>query len=208
MIQSWRSYFNSPNAFFGFVELEPWIGGPPPAFRTAQLASLSLPNVGYAIGTDIGDPLGPFGSVHPRNKKLVGSRLAAAALSIQYNKPTNWVPPSYASAVAGAAGTTVTVTVSFSSLPTTLVAADDHCKTELGVPAASCAWFSIVASDGATYNATATVAGGGKTLLLSANVAKAGTTAVGSTFGYNQWPINTIMTAEGLPLQPWPVMKL
>jgi len=74
MISSWRTYFNN-SAFFGFVELEPWLGmGAGLAkFRTAQLAALALPNVGFAIGTDIGDPLGPFGSVHPRNKKVVGA---------------------------------------------------------------------------------------------------------------------------------------
>ena len=73
MISSWRAYFNAPSAFFGFVELEPWIG--PGAsladFRAAQLAALDLPYVGYAIGTDIGDPLGPFGCVvrHPNGRR-------------------------------------------------------------------------------------------------------------------------------------------
>lgn len=60
MISSWRTYFNAPNAGFYFVELEPWIGPGVglASFRTAQLAALALPVVGYAIGTDIGDPLG------------------------------------------------------------------------------------------------------------------------------------------------------
>jgi hypothetical protein len=88
----------------------------------------------YAIGTDIGDPTGPFGSVHPRNKKLVGRRLANAALSVQYGQPQPYKAPTATSSTASAAGTTVSVTVSFSDVPTTLVAADDHCKTELGVP--------------------------------------------------------------------------
>ena len=33
----------------------------------------SLPLVGYAFGADIGDSMGPFGSIHPRNKRAVGA---------------------------------------------------------------------------------------------------------------------------------------
>jgi hypothetical protein len=70
--------FQFATAYFGFVELEPWKGVSTTLadFRMGQLASLSLHNVGYAIGTDIGDPTGPFSSIHPRNKKLIGKRLA------------------------------------------------------------------------------------------------------------------------------------
>ena len=49
-----------------------------PAFRQAQHAALKLPNVGYATATDVGDPTSPYISVHPRNKKLIGKRLATA----------------------------------------------------------------------------------------------------------------------------------
>lgn len=55
-------------------------------------------------------------SVHPRNKKLVGKRLAAAALSLQYNTPTTYLPPTYASATASGSGASVTVTVSFTNV--------------------------------------------------------------------------------------------
>jgi sialate O-acetylesterase len=102
MIESWREYFKNPTAFFGFVELEPWIGMSESLadFRVAQREALNMPNVGYATGTDIGDPTGPFGSVHPRNKKLVGKRLAAAALTLAYKMPTQYMPPVFKSATA------------------------------------------------------------------------------------------------------------
>jgi hypothetical protein len=32
---------------------------------------------------------------------------------------------------------------------------------------------------------------------------RTGVRAASSAFGWNAWPINTIMSAEGLPLQPW-----
>ena len=207
LINSWRSYFKNPSAF---VVLEPWIGNfkttQLAAFRDGQLLSAALPNVGFAMGTDIGDPLGPFGSVHPRNKKVVGARLAAAALSILYDKPTPWAPPRLASAKASGSGAATAVVLTFAPVPSSLVTADDHCKTEHGVSASQCAWFSIVGTDGLLYNATATISGAASLTLTAA--LPAGVAANGTTFGYSTWPINTVASAEGLPLLPWPVTPL
>ena len=41
---------------------------------------------------------GPFTSIHPRNKKVIGKRLAAAALTLAYGTPTTYLPPTYESA--------------------------------------------------------------------------------------------------------------
>ena len=51
-------------------------------------------------------------------------------------------------------------------------------------------------------NATATVGAGSKTVVLTATGTSTGTVA-GTAFGWNAWPINSIASAEGLPLQPW-----
>lgn len=205
LINQWRNDFGT-DGFFGFVELEPWVGGPAPDFRVAQLAALALPNVGYATATDCGDPTSPFGSVHPRNKKLIGGRLAAAALSLQYGVPRPWRAPSYARGVASGSGATAAVAVTFTDLPpgALLVAAADHCKTEQGVPADQCAGFVIVGSDGKSYPATAAPAADGRSVTLSAALAP-GVTAAATSFGWAQWPINTVMTSQNLPLQPWAV---
>ena len=209
MITSWRAYFGRPAAFFGIVVLEPWVGGPAPRFRNVQYESVAaLPMVGYALASDIGDPLGPFGSVHPRHKAVVGSRLAAAALTLQFQKPTPYLAPMYQSARASAAGTAVTVTVTLSNVPTSLVPAADHCRTEIGVPANQCFWFSILASDGKSYNATASVGADGRSLVLAATVAASGTTALATSFGDGQWPINTVVSAEGIPIFPWPMTNV
>jgi hypothetical protein len=52
-------------AFFGYVELEPSDYMPLNIadFRAAQLVTNKLQRVGFAIATDIGDPMGPFGMV-------------------------------------------------------------------------------------------------------------------------------------------------
>ena len=209
MINSWRAYFGQPQAFFGLVVMEPWVGGPSPRFRNVQYESVAaLPMVGYALASDIGDPLGPFGSVHPRHKAVVGRRLAAAALTLQFGQPTPYLAPMYKSAAAAAAGTALTVTVALDNVPSTLVPAADHCRTELGVPAAQCFWFSILASDGKAYNASASVGADGRSLVLAATVAAPGTTALATSFGDGQWPINTIVSAEGIPIFPWPMTNV
>jgi hypothetical protein len=58
MIADWRVNFANPTAWFGFVQLEPWIGAPTdlPEFRDAQLLALKQPNVAVATAIDIGDP--------------------------------------------------------------------------------------------------------------------------------------------------------
>jgi hypothetical protein len=211
MIRQWRAAFNS-NFFFGFVVLEPWSNWgfnrtQLAVFRQEQLAALALPNVGFATATDIGDPLSPFYSVHPRNKRIIGRRLANAALSLQYSVGgLAWQPPAYLSATATGSGGSASVTVLLSNVPTTLVPRADHCATEYHVDAAQCAGFYLVGSDGMQYPANATVGGGGASNAVHLAAAlPSGVTASGTTFGFSTWPINNIATAEGLPLMPWNV---
>ena len=42
----------------------------------------------------------------------------------------------------------------------------------------------------------------GKSVVLTATGDRPGT-VVATAFGWNAWPINTIVSVEGLPLQPW-----
>lgn len=211
MIKSWRRYFNNPSAFFGFVEIEPYIGRPHyvyalPELRDSQLASLTLPNVGYATAIDIGDELGPFGSIHPRNKKLVGARLAAAARALAYNESVTWRPPAYASHIDASNGTLLTVRVTLDFVPTTLVLSADYCNLALGVPEWECGWPSITASDGNTYNASVTLTSDAKGVVVSATANKTGLTARSMKYAYAPWPVNLIFSAEGLPVRPWNVI--
>ena len=38
-----------------------------------------------AVAIDLGDPTSPYGSIHPRDKQDVGSRLALSARAVVYN---------------------------------------------------------------------------------------------------------------------------
>lgn len=44
-----------------------------------------LKNVFMAVAIDLGDPTSPYGSIHPRDKQDVGSRLALSARAVVYN---------------------------------------------------------------------------------------------------------------------------
>jgi hypothetical protein len=208
LITSWREYFQSPGLPFLYVPLEPWTGccSPEsllPQFRELQDAALTLPNVGYGTAIDIADPQSPFTAIHPRNKKLVGERLAAAALSILYNQSTPYKMPSFASASVSRQGQLVTVTVSFDDVPTTLVAHADHCEVELGVPEGECGFPTIWGSDGRAYNASIAIGAEGKVVVLSANTSTTDVTVAAHSYGFNTFPVNLVFSAEGLPVRPW-----
>jgi sialate O-acetylesterase len=90
MIQDWRKHFNQGNFPFYFVQLATFNandgnserGSNWAELREAQAMTLSLPNTGMAVTTDIGDP----NDIHPTNKQDVGKRLAAIALNRTYGK--------------------------------------------------------------------------------------------------------------------------
>jgi sialate O-acetylesterase len=98
MISAWRQALGDPSLWFGFIQLSTWCALPPqslPQMREAQMAALSLPNVGYATNADHG-----FGcNIHPSAKQYCSKRLAHTALSQVYREPAfaAWRSPSYQS---------------------------------------------------------------------------------------------------------------
>lgn len=90
MIRDWRQRWGQGDFPFLFVQLASFGAlQPQPAdanwgyLREAQSATLSLPNTGMAITTDIGNPT----NIHPVQKQEVGERLAAEAMRVIYGKP-------------------------------------------------------------------------------------------------------------------------
>jgi len=91
MIREWRTHFGYDMPFL-FVQLANWkeVQTQPveasagwPVVREAQLQTLVLPRTGMVVAIDVGDE--PK-NIHPRNKKLVGERLALAARKIAYGE--------------------------------------------------------------------------------------------------------------------------
>lgn len=83
LIRDWRKRFGRGDFPFYFVQL-PKIGNRSrwPEFREAQQQSLSLPNTGMIVTLDQGHPT----DVHPREKRVIGQRLAGLALAETYGR--------------------------------------------------------------------------------------------------------------------------
>lgn len=98
MITDWRKRWGSNFPFY-FVQLATFKadngnsknGSTWAELREAQMQTLSLPNTGMAVTTDIGN----VNDIHPKNKQDVGKRLAAIALHNVYGKNMVSGGPSY-----------------------------------------------------------------------------------------------------------------
>jgi sialate O-acetylesterase len=91
MIQDWRGRWGQGDFPFYFVQLATFFAGSGgntnsgnewAELREAQTRTLTLPNTGMAVTTDIGNPK----DIHPTNKQEVGRRLALQALSKTYGR--------------------------------------------------------------------------------------------------------------------------
>ncbi|HTL09790.1 MAG TPA: sialate O-acetylesterase, partial [Chitinophagaceae bacterium] len=82
MINSWRAEFHNKDMPFYFVQISPH-RSQHPEIREAQFYTLRhVPHTGMVVTTDNGDSL----DIHPRNKQLVGERLALWPLKYDYGK--------------------------------------------------------------------------------------------------------------------------
>ena len=101
LINDWRSRWHEGDFPFYFVQLASFNAGNGNSIkgstwaelREAQTRTLSLPNTGMAVTTDIGNPT----DIHPKNKQDVGIRLAAIALHNVYDKNNEYSGPMYTS---------------------------------------------------------------------------------------------------------------
>ncbi|HVW62022.1 MAG TPA: sialate O-acetylesterase, partial [Puia sp.] len=101
MITDWRSRWKEGDFPFYFVQLSSWNanngnsqrGSTWAELREAQAMTLSLPNTGMAVTTDIGNAT----NIHPKDKQDVGKRLAYIALNNVYGQTMEYSGPVYRS---------------------------------------------------------------------------------------------------------------
>jgi len=98
MVTDWRKNWGQGDFPFYYVQLAPFrYNGADPAccaeLWEAQLATLSLPNTGMAVTTDIAD----IKDIHPKNKQDVGIRLALWALANIHGEKIVYSGPLYKS---------------------------------------------------------------------------------------------------------------
>lgn len=95
MIGAWRSRFGNPNLPFYLVQIAPhtYEGVKGAVLREKQaLVAAQMDHVEVVATIDQTDRLG---DIHPRNKLVVGERLAACALGEHYGKNAEFRSPSY-----------------------------------------------------------------------------------------------------------------
>ena len=97
LITDWRQKFGQNMSFY-FVQLSSYgpnlssnQGSGWAELREAQTMTLSLPKIGMAVITDIGNP----NDIHPTNKQDVGHRLALNALKMDFGQTVNYASPMY-----------------------------------------------------------------------------------------------------------------
>lgn len=89
MINNWRESWQIGNFPFLYVQLASFMKSTTEPvesnwaeLRQAQLGTLSTPNTGMVVTTDLGE----WNDIHPHNKKDVGERLAQLAYKLAYNE--------------------------------------------------------------------------------------------------------------------------
>ena len=188
LINGWREVWGQGNFPFYFVQLAPFnYGGRNaspfflPQIWEAQTATLTLPNTGMAVTTDIGN----LRDIHPRNKQEVGRRLALWALAKTYGRDdvTHSGPLYKSMAVEGD-----TIRLTFDYVGSGLTSHDEKPLT----------WFQIAGEDKEFVEAQATI--DGDTLVVSSD-AIANPIAV--RFGWHQSAEPNFVNKEGLPASPF-----
>jgi len=197
LIDGWRQLWGEGDFPFYFVQLATFMqpndkpeGGDGWAkVMEAQTFSLSIPNTGMAVLSDIGDA----GNIHPRDKQDVGERLALWALAKDYGKKDLvYSGPIFKSAkVEGSA-----MVISFDNVGAGLmVGKKDGLAPAQEVAGGELKGFSIKGDDGKWYWADAKIVG--PTVVVSSkDVSKPA--AVRFAFTTNRSHCN-FYNKEGLP---------
>ncbi len=188
LINGWRAVWGQGDFPFYFVQLAPFnYGGRNaspfflPQIWEAQTATLSVPNTGMAVTTDIGN----LRDIHPRNKQDVGRRLALWALAKTYGREdVTYSGPLYKSmTVEGNA-----IRLSFDYVGSGLMARD-------GMPLT---WFEIAGEDKQFVEAEARI--DGDTIVVSSDTVA---NPVAVRFGWHQSAEPNFVNKEGLPASPF-----
>lgn len=187
MIRNWRRDWGQGDFTFLAVQLAPFkaIKSQPAEsdwaeLREAQwLATKTLPNVGMAVITDVGDEK----DIHPTKKEPVGARLALAARGIAYREKITFSGPVYKKMrVRGEKA----------------VLSFDHVGKGLEARGGELRGFSIAGADGKFVWANAVIKGN-KVEVSNPSISK----PAAVRFGWADFPVVNLWNKDGLPATPF-----
>ena len=186
LIGDWRAKFGAPLPFY-LVQLagfrapddapsnDSW-----PRLRAAQMKTAqSVPDVGIAITTDIGDEK----DIHPKDKADVGLRLALVALAQTYGQDVEFSGPTVRSVTPGGAS----LTLNFA-----------HAAGGLSLRGDKARVFAVAGADRNWFWATPRITGS-QVVLSSPVVPK----PVYARYAWSNLPRATLYNGAGLPAPPF-----
>lgn len=187
MIRNWRRDWAQGDFTFLAVQLAPFkeIKEQPAdsdwaELREAQwLATKTLPNVGMAVITDVGDPK----DIHPTKKQPVGERLALAARAVAYGEKIEFSGPLYRSMTAKDGK----IILSFDHVGKGLEARDGELKG-----------FAICGEDRKFVWAKAEI-NGSTVVVSSPEISK----PIAVRYGWADCPVVNLWNKDGLPASPF-----
>lgn len=187
MIVNWRKDWGQGSFPFMLVQLAPFLAiKPEPAesswaeLREAQfLATQTLPKVGMAVITDVGDEK----DIHPKKKEPVGARLAIAARRIAYGQKIEHSGPQYRS---------------MSRDGSKLVLRMDHAGGLKAANGEALKGFAIAGADRKFVWADAEIRNN-TVVVSSPKVAQ----PVAARFGWADFPVVNLWNGDGLPAIPF-----
>jgi len=194
LVEGWRAGFRTPALPFLWVQLAPFHSGgdqldaqgrvldsPWATLRESQSATLALPATGQAVITDAGDS----NDIHPRDKHVVGQRLARIALNKVYGQQhIAWTGPVFREAeVRGRE----------------LVLHFEHADGALAARGGALAGFELAGADGRFHPAQARIEG--DTVVLQARAVRSPASA---RYGWSDDPKDAnLVGRDGLPASPF-----
>jgi sialate O-acetylesterase len=186
LIQGWRDVWGQGDFPFLYVQLAPFVYGPVnvtalPEIWEAQAATLSFPNTGMVVTTDIST----IRDIHPPNKQEVARRLALWALAKTYGKTdVVFSGPTYES-----------MSVENDQVKIKFKPGHGVLKARDGNPLS---WFSIAGADKKFVSATATIEG--EMVVVKSPQVPA---PVAVRFGWHQAAEPNLCNQAGLPALPF-----
>ncbi|MCI0748293.1 MAG: sialate O-acetylesterase [Verrucomicrobia subdivision 3 bacterium] len=187
MIRNWREDWGQGDFPFLLVQLAPFMAikeqpveSAWAELREAQaLATKTLPKVGMAVITDVGDER----DIHPKKKEPVGARLALAARKIAYGQDVDYSGPTFKS-MKVKEGKAI---LSF-----------DHVGPGLEARGGELKGFAIAGPDKKFVWATAEIQGE-KVVVSSAEVPE----PIAVRYGWADYPVVNLWNKAGLPASPF-----
>jgi sialate O-acetylesterase len=182
LIAGWRKIWNEGDFPFYFVQIAPYnYGGNGERigeFWEAQAEAQSIPNVGMAVISDIGD----IKDIHPKNKQEVGRRLALLALAKTYGRDKLVCSGPTFKSMAGEGNK---LRINFDNATGGLASRDQKPLT----------WFELIdADEGGFVKANAQI--DGSSIVLSSPEVKH---PVAMRFAWNMLAEPNLMNSAGLP---------